>query len=270
MAPRKAQPLRRSDRIKSAGVPASLAAPLSHNNRVAKSKPAPQSKAKAQKYDCTTCGLTLASSAFPNLLPTADCDHLINTCKSCLKNWVATQLDNTIYNKLSCPECPEILQNGDVKAYATKSVYAKFDELEKRGNAEKTPGWRWCLAPGCKAGQVHQTLAEISPNAITSTRRKGKARAKAVADEDICACHKCGAKACVPCDKPWHEGETCAQYQKRVNNKEKDEKASVKTIEKKCKKCPNCDINIQRDGGCDHMICKCFTSPCWPLVDQRF
>ena len=50
------------------------------------------------------------------------------------------------------------------------------------------------------------------------------------------------AKACI-------EGETCAEYQKRLKQFDKDEKATLQIIEKECKKCPNCNKNIQKNGG---------------------
>ena len=204
MAPRKpvaqlrpARPhIRRSARIQAA---ANQATSAGDKDRVNKAKHTP--KPKPQKYDCTTCDRTMASSAFPENLPTDNCEHMINTCKSCLNMWITTMLEKTTYDKLSCPECPEIMQNEDVKMHAAKTVYTRFDELEKRAMAEKIPGWRWCLAPDCKAGQVHQPL--IEQDAAKSTSRKSKKGKQKKEDvDDMFICNECGAKACVYCDRP--------------------------------------------------------------------
>ncbi|EMC93995.1 hypothetical protein BAUCODRAFT_59544, partial [Baudoinia panamericana UAMH 10762] len=221
-------------------------------------------KPKPEKYDCTTCGRTLASSSFPNHLATGKCVHLINTCKRCTKIWIATQLDTVTYDKLSSPECPEVLSNKDVNRLAAKDVHAKYDKFERAGIAVTSPGWRWCLNPKCREGQVHQSLLDSGHRADGESNKKGKAKPD---EDDICTCKACGTRACVPCDRPYHEGETCAQYQGRKERQTKmDEEATEKTIKDVCKKCPNptCEMNIQRSSGCDKMTCtQCRTGFCW-------
>lgn len=118
-----------------------------------------------------------------------------------------------------------------------------YDELERRHKADSTPGWRWCMSPGCRSGQVHEPP-------------KKKGRGKKAVKDDICVCKDCGAKACVPCDRPWHEGENCDEYQKRLVGHEDEEKETLKTIVKKTKKCPSCAKNIEKNGGCPAMMCE--------------
>lgn len=59
---------------------------------------------------------------------------------------------------------------------------------------------------------------------------------------------------------PWHEGETCDEYEYRKDPKvrEMEEKATEKEIKGSAKKCPGgkCGVNITRNGGCDHMRCE--------------
>lgn len=257
---------RRSARIQGSEAPAVLGARGSIEDRggVTKSKARSQPRTKQQKYDCTTCGRTLAASSFPKHLPSDSCTHLISTCRSCLKEWLAVQVENTKYDNISCPECPEIMHNSDIKFHAARSVYNRFDDLERRGIADKTPGWRWCLAPRCKAGQVHHAPTQTHPSIkglgpLRRTERRVKKFDGFVSGPNICICHKCGAKACASCDRPWHEGETCEEYQKRLKaqNLQEEEAASQKTIQKQSKPCPTCKANIERNGGCDAMRCKC-------------
>lgn len=267
MAPRTAASstgLRRSARLPGPSAASTGRKVDTKENKITKPEPAP--KPKQARYDCITCDRTLASSSFPKHLPTDNCDHLINTCKACLKQWIAVQLESTTYDNITCPECPQPMQNSDVKIHAAKNVYQKFDELERRGIADKTPGWRWCLAPRCRAGQVHLFLIEATAATKTSTppktrsARKGPARKvkKAENTDHICTCNACGAKACVNCDRPWHENETCEQYQARMKKEgfEKEEAKSLKAIEQQAKPCPGCKKNIIRNGGCDHMHCE--------------
>ncbi|KAK4544678.1 hypothetical protein LTR36_003927 [Oleoguttula mirabilis] len=265
--------------------------------RITKPKPAPEPK--PQRYDCTTCDRKLAASSFPDHLATDSCKHLINTCKACTKTYIAVQLENTTYDKLACPECAEVMGNADVKRLASKEVYVRYDELERRGIAEKVPGWRWCLSPKCRAGQVHQPLVddinaresqlnkaggktteggkggkkgagkkgvkkeeaeEASGKTAKSSRKKSS-----VFSDDICICETCGSKACVTCDRPYHEGETCAQYTERQNVEA--EQATLDTIASKCKECPKCRKNIEKNGGCDAVYCtQCGEQFCWRCV----
>jgi len=78
----------------------------------------------------------------------------------------------------------------------------RFDELERNHIAENTPGWRWCLFPGCRSGQVH---GKKTSNAVPSIPNKRSGRKKVtdtttteVTDPEICKCKECGARACVP------------------------------------------------------------------------
>jgi len=189
---------------------------------------------------------------------------------------------------------------------------------------EKVPGWRWCLNPQCRSGQVHQSPVEVASKLATGDdvqvegivdaatkpkademqmvlpdrsiaslknilqvakdqlggsfgqpttvakkpKLKGKRPAKAkpeghklnpidldaiVPDDDIFTCKECGHKACVPCDRPWHDGETCKMFKKRL---EEENKQSEELIEKVCKACPKCKKPIEKNGGCDHMYCE--------------
>ncbi len=245
--------LRRSARLQTTKPEVQIA-----TTRVTKSKAKPQ----PVRYECVTCTRTLAASSFPKYLSTDKCQHLINTCKACLKAWITSQMGSTTYDKIACPECPQIMQNSDMLIHATKADYARFEELERKAIAERIPGWRWCLNPKCKAGQVHQPLVEEDADSlpVPTTRKQKtraatkKAKAKTENDDDICICEECGAQACVQCDRPRHNGETCEEFQKRMRE---DEEATIKLIAAECKKCPNtnCNKNIQKNGGCDHMIC---------------
>ncbi|KAF2482800.1 hypothetical protein BDY17DRAFT_236396, partial [Neohortaea acidophila] len=218
------------------------------------------------RKDCSTCGRTLSPGSFPKAA-TSNCKHKATACKACLKKWITAQLDTVTYDNLACPECPQLLTNQDVKANATKPTYERFEELERRGIADNTPGWRWCLNPRCRAGQVHVPPASTtSKDSSKSTKSAWKfwSSGEHKAEPNICDCNECGARACVPCDRIHPEAESCADWQKRLKGFAAEEKATLKAIATNCKQCPNCSKNIQRNGGCDHMLCtQCRTAFCW-------
>ncbi|TKA74350.1 hypothetical protein B0A55_05514 [Friedmanniomyces simplex] len=287
-------PARRSARLNPPQESAPKNAKNSTKSRIAKTKKTP--KPMPLKFDCTICGRALAASSLPDHLAPDHCEHLINTCKQCVKAWIAAQLDSTTYDRVSCPECPEIMTKADVKQMAAKDVYARYEEMERRGVAERIPGWRWCLNSKCRAGQVYEPLLKAAAVAAREggdfgvaedretgakarrASKRGKAKKPTVDlphddddDDDIFTCNECGEKACVPCDRPYHDGETCAEYRERRTY---DDKTSEEFIEKKYKRCPNkagCNANIEKDGGCDFVFCtRCKTQFCWRcLADYR-
>lgn len=168
----------------------------------------------------------------------------------------------------------------------------RYVELERRYIAEKTPGWRWCLSSKCSHGQVHVkgSVPGSQSNPIDLSERRGSSltsrimnRIRTVSstqkprnatesesvslpafEPDIFICADCGHQACVPCDRPWHEHETCEEYQARIKDKIKEEDASLAAIHKITKKCPQCSKSIEKNGGCPHMTCtQCYSDFCW-------
>ena len=100
--------------------------------------------------------------------------------------------------------------------------------------------FRWCLRPGCKSGQIHETGT----------------------NGPLFRCHACGFRVCVIHNVPWHKGETCTEFDYRTmpGLKKAEEIASAKTIRKTTKTCPqrSCRAPIEKNRGCDHMTCKRF------------
>lgn len=160
-----------------------------------------------------------------------------------------------------------------------------YEELERRWIAETTPGWRWCLNPSCRSGQVHETSSPPAskPEEGKEEQEPAKPRRSLFQDifgtlhptksslelasppnPDIFTCKSCGASACVPCNRPRHLGETCAQYQARVKDRMEEEEASLKELQKHSKQCPKCSRPIQKSRGCNHMHCtQCKVDFCW-------
>lgn len=111
----------------------------------------------------------------------------------------------------------------------------RYDKLITREMLNGIPNFRWCLRPGCEAGQIH--IAEKDGPIFT------------------CCDTTCRFKTCVNHNMPWHEGETCVEYDYRTVGKFKDDAASEERIKELCKRCAKCDSPIEKNNGCDHMTC---------------
>src|SRR6201996_6648800 len=121
--------------------------------------------------------------------------------------------------------------------------HERYDKMMTRAALSAIPDFWWCLGPGCESGQIH----------VNGT------------DGPIMRCFGCDFKTCIRHEREWHHGETCEQYDDRVDGSKRRQKekktaaASMQLIFDTTKKCPGkgCGWNIEKHNGCDHMTCKC-------------
>lgn len=72
------------------------------------------------------------------------------------------------------------------------------------------------------------------------------------------SCPHCLLRQCAKCLIPWHTDLTCAEHAARhldsiMTTPEKETLALMQKVDGK--RCPNCFIVIEKDGGCDSMYC---------------
>lgn len=68
-------------------------------------------------------------------------------------------------------------------------------------------------------------------------------------------CPYCDHAMCLTCTRPWHPDNSC---NKEKNDENVKSEAAIRSMG--AKPCPKCGVNFEKNGGCDHMICKfhCF------------
>jgi hypothetical protein len=122
--------------------------------------------------------------------------------------------------------------------------YMPAETLEKY-NMEMFDVWKHdllikpvtCISPGCNAVGLPDPHAPGYPQVV---------------------CNICAFRSCSVCSKPWHKNLTCAEHAaKQVDEKLSDpEKETLKLMQTKDgKRCPNCYLVIEKDGGCASMFC---------------
>lgn len=83
-------------------------------------------------------------------------------------------------------------------------------------------------------------------------------------------CADCSLRQCASCNIPWHADISCADHAAKHINEQMttSEKETLKLMQTKDgKRCPNCYIVIEKDGGCDSMYCiGCKTYFNWQLA----
>ncbi|RWS02822.1 E3 ubiquitin-protein ligase arih1-like protein, partial [Leptotrombidium deliense] len=73
----------------------------------------------------------------------------------------------------------------------------------------------------------------------------------------------CGKTFCFECGENWHEPVNCDLLKKWIK-KCKDDGETGKWILANTKSCPTCNVNIEKNGGCNWVTCKkCRSTFCW-------
>ena len=88
------------------------------------------------------------------------------------------------------------------------------------------------------------------------------------AEENICqkiVC-RCGHTFCFKCLEDWHEPVTC-HFLRLWNKKSNDDSETIHWITCNTKLCPKCEATIEKNGGCNHMVCRrCKYEFCWTCM----
>lgn len=164
---------------------------------------------------------------------TGNCKHKRTVCDSCMARYISEEVTGKgNVADMECLEdgCKAKLDFNDVKRFATKDVFERFDTITTRRCLESMDGFAWC-AHGCGCGQIHSNPTY-----------------------NIMRCHGCKKKTCFKHKCVWHEGRTCGQYDEDA--KASDEVALLQYLESNGVRCPKCKHGIEKSSGCDHMTCK--------------
>ncbi|TSM20293.1 E3 ubiquitin-protein ligase arih1l [Bagarius yarrelli] len=76
---------------------------------------------------------------------------------------------------------------------------------------------------------------------------------------------KCGRQFCFNCGENWHDPVKCKWLRKWIKKCDDDSETS-NWIAANTKECPKCHVTIEKDGGCNHMVCRnqnCKAEFCW-------
>lgn len=76
---------------------------------------------------------------------------------------------------------------------------------------------------------------------------------------------KCTHMFCFECGENWHDPVQCRLLRKWIKKCDDDSETS-NWIAANTKECPKCNVTIEKDGGCNHMVCKnqnCKHDFCW-------
>ncbi|KAF1947441.1 hypothetical protein EJ02DRAFT_333940 [Clathrospora elynae] len=164
-------------------------------------------------------------------------------CTTCIGSAMSARLDTLGARSVSvgCLEagCTEFWSHEFIMQYMpTGEALEKFNmEMLNVWKEDANPKPLTCLSPSCSAIGLPDATAPGYPQVT---------------------CNECSFRICAQCVIPWHKDVTCAEHAaKHVDEQMTDpEKVTLKFMQAKDgKRCPNCQLVIEKDGGCDSMFC---------------
>ena len=194
----------------------------------------------ASEIECDICCLSHA----PEQMTRVECGHVY--CNSCWGQYITTKIVDDGVSTFHCPgNCDTVLEDQEAFNLITHpAVKIKYQVLITNSFVECNKILKWCPSPGChRAVQVQF----VSPLPVT--------------------CH-CGHVFCFTCTETWHEPVKCDMLKKWLK-KCRDDSETLNWVKTNTKCCPACDTPIEKNGGCNHMVCRsegCKAEFCWTCL----
>jgi len=175
------------------------------------------------------------------------CGHMV--CTECFREYVVHKIDDEgpAVLRARCPgvSCPLVLTPELVLAVAPQDKSGKFLAYWDQSYVDDNPHFEWCPGPSC--GRVLRLLQP--PDAL-------------VPGAVAVACN-CGQRFCFRCRQDDHSPASCEQLSKWLE-KCKDDSETYNWLQANTRTCPECKTAIEKNGGCNHMVCKkCAFEWCW-------
>jgi len=188
------------------------------------------------------CGICLCAVTIETLTG-LECGHCF--CQFCWNDYLMNKIlsENTGQN-IFCPETNcDILVNEIfvLEVLQDNVVRSKYHKLIADSFVQSNRLMKWCPAPDCN-------------NAI-----------KAVYNDSKPVTCLCGFTFCFSCVQPTHDPVQCG-WLKRWLKKCDDDSETSNWISANTKECPKCHVTIEKNGGCNHMVCRnssCKADFCW-------
>ncbi|VDP04450.1 unnamed protein product [Heligmosomoides polygyrus] len=173
--------------------------------------------------------------------------------------------------------CQLLIQDEKVMQYIqSEAVRSAYQRLKINSFVEGNRLLKWC--PGLDCGKALKVevivLRYYCVVTVLAVVRTGDAERDCVVCCDavvvgyseprpvVCSC---SMRFCFGCAHEWHEPVNC-RLLKLWLKKCSDDSETSNWINANTKECPKCQVTIEKDGGCNHMVCKntsCRMEFCW-------
>lgn len=181
--------------------------------------------------DCDICFLKYQYTSMTGL----QCGHRF--CKSCWIEYLTTKImEEGLCKSIACAAhgCDILVDDVTVMNLLTEPrVRTKYQQLITNSFVECNRLLRWCPSADCSYAVKVQYV-----------------------DARPVEC-KCGHVFCFECGEQWHDPVQCRLLRKWIKKCDDDSETS-NWIAANTKECPKCNVTIEKDGGCNHMVSASF------------
>mmetsp|Transcript_44925 Transcript_44925/g.66086 ORF Transcript_44925/g.66086 Transcript_44925/m.66086 type:complete len:571 (+) Transcript_44925:74-1786(+) len=199
-----------------------------------------------------SCSICISDDIPPEDMYSMPCGH--DFCRNCWSGYIESTIvsdgPNSVNATCPHPKCNEIITEEEVKdiiapqsdkAGSSYPLLIKYREYQIRSFVEMNRCTRWCPGPGCDKVAVASSFGLIG----------------------VVDCDKCHTQFCLSCGELNHRPLSCDLVTK-WNEKNADQGQTADWMLINTKNCPKCSSRIDKNGGCNHMICsQCDYHFCW-------
>ncbi|KAI6160791.1 hypothetical protein EDD17DRAFT_1875396 [Pisolithus thermaeus] len=174
------------------------------------------------------------------------CGHAY--CVACLRHFLLSALEGSDF-PLRClgndGHCSAPISIPTIQRFLPPASFNRLLEAAFTFYLTKRPTeFKYCKTPDCT-----QIYRSTSPEARVSLR-----------------CPSCFSDVCSSCDES-HDGLQCTEVrQRQAEEEERQNNAWIAAQGQRVKRCPQCNVLIEKLEGCNHMTCKCGAHICWTCM----
>ncbi|KAF9267573.1 hypothetical protein L218DRAFT_995807 [Marasmius fiardii PR-910] len=184
----------------------------------------------------STCPICLGEVSSPVKL---SCGH--EYCTACIRHFFTADINRF---PIVCvgdeAKCLKPIALPMIQRFLTDTQFNALLETAFVTHIEQNPNlYRYCKTPDCK--QIYA----CTPNPLVSH------------------CPSCLAPMCTKCHEEGHEGMTCEERRVYANPEEQERLNDEWARTAGVKRCPQCQVWLEKTEGCNHMSCKCGAHICW-------
>ena len=95
--------------------------------QTSKKRRSPRFTTTSDVRECSICTDHVEHDLFPAIIHTGAAEHKSDICFSCWDQHVISNIDDTPYDRLHCPECAVMLQEPDIKRLASNATHTRCE-----------------------------------------------------------------------------------------------------------------------------------------------
>ncbi|KAJ2608107.1 hypothetical protein H4S08_004574 [Coemansia sp. RSA 1365] len=205
--------------------------------------PSPKFEAGDESFMCEICYCGGADETYLALW----CRHRF--CRDCYKAYVSGKVHEGESWRIRCPavKCRTLLGLESARFILAddKSALNRYEENLTRSFVNDLPTFSWCPAPNCEYAIECQVPRSTWETTIPTVHCR------------------CGKAFCFSCKNDDHIPAPCSLVSMWMQ-KCKDDSETSNWIKANTKECVKCKSTIEKNGGCNHMVCRqCHHEFCW-------